>query len=396
MRLRDAIKATLSRPVAFHAVLGKVCGSATAGLMLSQAIYWSERTNDQSGWFYKTQAEWEEEICLSRWEQETARKRLRERGFLAEQLRGNPARLYYRVEIEAVARAVAQYAEKPQTSLRDDRKRQSHALDCGKPANKDAGNPQTLKGTETSPETTTEKNPGNATSALPASHAKDKTPVEERQEPVDPRYQPVVDAISKCWPEGVPFAFDKTDGKQLKNLLERRPKSEWPAERLQECVVFRFWSDCTVPTESVRKWIGAVTDYAFGPLDRYKQPKFSGHQLDDLRRQARIFLGLEQQPQPATSEPICPPPGVQQTAKAEEAWKAILEHLARAINPHTFSTWFRPTKGYGERDSTLFVHVPTRLFRKRLTEIYSDQVKEALRAKASGFTEIEFICLTTG
>jgi hypothetical protein len=202
MRLRDAIKATLSRPVAFHAILGRVCGSATAGLMLSQAIYWSERTNDQNGWFYKTQAEWEEEICLSRWEQETARKRLRERGFLAEQLRGNPARLYYRVEIEAVARAVAQYAEKPQSSLRDDRKRQTPALDCWKTTNEDAGNPQSLKGTETSSETTTEKNPGNATSALPTSNSNDKTPVEEKPEAADPRYQLVVDAISKCWPEG--------------------------------------------------------------------------------------------------------------------------------------------------------------------------------------------------
>jgi hypothetical protein len=246
------------------------------------------------------------------------------------------------------------------------------------------------------------RNPGGRLAApaqgqQPASGSERKGKTQEAQpERVDPRYQLVVDAISKCWPEGVPFAFDKTDGKQLKGLLERRPKSEWSVERLQECVVFRFWSDCTVPSESVRKWIGALTDYAFGPLDRFKQPKFSEHQLEGLRRQARIFLGLEQQPQPAAAEPIPPPPGVRQTTKAEEAWKAILEDLARAINPHTFSTWFRPTKGYGEKDGTLFVHVPTRLFRKRLTETYSDQVKQALHAKPSGFTEIEFICLTTG
>ena len=237
--------------------------------------------------------------------------------------------------------------------------------------------------------------PAQAQEPTGGSESKSK-PQEIQPGKADPRYQPVVDAISKCWPEGVPFAFDKTDGKQLKDMLDRRPKSEWPVERLQECVVFRFWSDCTVPSESVRKWIGALTDYAFGPFDRFKQPKFSGHQLDDLRRQARIFLGLEQQPQPAKPESTPPPPGVQQTVRAEEAWKAMLEHLAGVINPHTFSTWFRPTKGYGEKDGTLFVRVPSRLFRKRLTESFCEQIKAALRAKPSGFSGIEFICLAAG
>lgn len=166
MRLRDVIKATLSRPVAFHAILGRVCGSATAGLMLSQAIYWSERTADPGGWFFKTQAEWEEEICLTRWEQETARRILRQKGFLAEERRGNPARLYYRVEIEAVARAVAQYAETQQSRLR-----KNHNLDCGKTSVKTAGNQQSLIGTETTAETTTEIPPLPDGRVPPGGHA---------------------------------------------------------------------------------------------------------------------------------------------------------------------------------------------------------------------------------
>ncbi len=31
----------LDRPIAFHPVLAKISGSVTAGLMLSQAVYWS-------------------------------------------------------------------------------------------------------------------------------------------------------------------------------------------------------------------------------------------------------------------------------------------------------------------------------------------------------------------
>lgn len=159
MKLRDIIKATLSKPVAFHAVLGRVCGSATAGLMLSQAIYWSERTADKDGWFYKTQAEWEEEICLTRWEQETARKLLKRKGFLDEERRGNPAKLFYRVAMEKVAWAVGQFAEKPQSQnvgKPQSSLRENHNLDCGKTTNKSAEKPQSLIGTETTAETTSE------------------------------------------------------------------------------------------------------------------------------------------------------------------------------------------------------------------------------------------------
>lgn len=376
MRLRDVIKATLSRPVAFHAVLGKVCGSATAGLMLSQAIYWSERTNDQNGWFYKTQAEWEEEICLSRWEQETARKRLRERGLLAEQLRGNPARLYYRVEIEAVARAVAQYAEKPQTSLRDARKRQAPALDCGKTANKDAGNPQSLKGTETSSETTTEKHLGNATSALPLSKAKEKSPVEEKPKPADPRFQPVVDAVRRCWPEGTPFAFDPADGAALNRMLAKRPN--FSAAQLTECVVFRFWSEGVNSTESVKAWIGAVTDYASGPRNKYGNPVGD---VEHWRVQARQLLHPpEQQPPLLRQTPEQSRQSFVERSGGQDgrdAARALLEWLQSRVNRHSYDTWFRPVRYLCmSADGTLYLEAPTRLFRKRITETYADLLRE--------------------
>lgn len=42
----------------------KFTGSIEGGLLLSQIIYWSDRTNNEDGWFYKTFAAWEEEICI--------------------------------------------------------------------------------------------------------------------------------------------------------------------------------------------------------------------------------------------------------------------------------------------------------------------------------------------
>lgn len=100
----------LDRPIAFHRIFAELTGSVTAGLMLSQAVYWSgetksgeRRTADPAGWFWKTQEEWFEETRLTRKEQETARKHLRGLGrgdVWEEQVRGLPRRLYYRLDLE--------------------------------------------------------------------------------------------------------------------------------------------------------------------------------------------------------------------------------------------------------------------------------------------------------
>lgn len=70
----------------------------TGALLLSQAIYWSQRIpKSRKGWFYKTREEWQLETALTRSEQETARSRLRDLGILDEEKRGIPCRLYFRV-----------------------------------------------------------------------------------------------------------------------------------------------------------------------------------------------------------------------------------------------------------------------------------------------------------
>lgn len=103
----------LDRPVSFHRILAKACGDVASGLFLSQCIYWQyvvlpampdEKKNKHQleGWFYKTREEWREETCLSRREQEGARKNLRSLGFLEEMLADVPAKLYFRVNLEAL------------------------------------------------------------------------------------------------------------------------------------------------------------------------------------------------------------------------------------------------------------------------------------------------------
>jgi len=66
---------------------------------MPQLFSWHEESSDPDGWVCKTQAQWEEQTGLSRWEQETARRHLRERGLLEEMLAGLPARLGYRLDM---------------------------------------------------------------------------------------------------------------------------------------------------------------------------------------------------------------------------------------------------------------------------------------------------------
>jgi hypothetical protein len=99
-------------PVSFHRCLVPITGGVTAALMLSQAIWGSETTDPEAnGWFMKSRDEWEEETGLSRWGQQTARRALRESGFLEERRVGLPAKLCFRVRPEQVLRALQLHAD---------------------------------------------------------------------------------------------------------------------------------------------------------------------------------------------------------------------------------------------------------------------------------------------
>jgi len=80
---RRRIEFLFGRPVAFHRCFVTVTGGVHAALILSQALYWlnpereGESRGRDEGCFWKTREDWEAELGLSRWEQETARRQLR-------------------------------------------------------------------------------------------------------------------------------------------------------------------------------------------------------------------------------------------------------------------------------------------------------------------------------
>jgi hypothetical protein len=143
------IKKLLKRPIAYHRAFCEMTGKACAGVMLSQAWYWSERTDDSDGWFYKTGKQWRDETGLSRTEQETARKRLIALNLMAEMERGMPCKMHFRVIVENVVR---QLVENPHTVSR----REISKLVSRNPANLCAEKPQTVLIPESTQKITTE------------------------------------------------------------------------------------------------------------------------------------------------------------------------------------------------------------------------------------------------
>lgn len=136
------------RPVAYYPKLVKVAGSVNAAIFLSQLGYWTPRAADPDGWVYKTQVEWELETGLTRWEQETARRQLRDRGILTEVKRGMPARLFFQIDVEALTATweeafSPQDVETPQPRMGDSHNQAPSAPGSDSPSMRETLNQQT-------------------------------------------------------------------------------------------------------------------------------------------------------------------------------------------------------------------------------------------------------------
>jgi chromosomal replication initiator protein len=74
-------------------------------------------------------------------------------------------------------------------------------------------------------------------------------------------------------------------------------------------------------------------------------------------------------------------------------WDKILQHAERRVNPHSYATWFKPTRQDRAEENRLIVRVPTRLFCKRLTETYGELLQAVLVEIGRPGLALEFICV---
>ncbi|HXQ25474.1 MAG TPA: chromosomal replication initiator protein DnaA [Candidatus Acidoferrales bacterium] len=74
-------------------------------------------------------------------------------------------------------------------------------------------------------------------------------------------------------------------------------------------------------------------------------------------------------------------------------WDKVLQHAERRVNPHSYATWFRPTRQERADENRLVIRVPTRLFSKRLKETYGELLKAVLAEIGRPDLALEFVCV---
>ncbi len=73
-------------------------------------------------------------------------------------------------------------------------------------------------------------------------------------------------------------------------------------------------------------------------------------------------------------------------------WDKVLQHTERRVNPHSFATWFRPTRQERSEQGRLIIRVPTKMFSKRLKETYGELLSAVLAEVGQPEMALEFIC----
>lgn len=96
--------------VPFHPTLAEMFGHKAA-VFVGLALYWTRHSlrnhPQRSGWFNMSIQQWQAAIGISRTEQTTVRQALTESGVLEEMLLGRPAVMHYRLNVSALAKALA-------------------------------------------------------------------------------------------------------------------------------------------------------------------------------------------------------------------------------------------------------------------------------------------------
>ena len=87
-------------------------GETDAALLLGQILYWSDRTTDPEGWFFKSAKEWEEELGLSAYKVNRAVKLLASWGVQTRLKKANGApTTHYRIDSEQFFESISKFLQ---------------------------------------------------------------------------------------------------------------------------------------------------------------------------------------------------------------------------------------------------------------------------------------------
>lgn len=215
----------------------------------------------------------------------------------------------------------------------------------------------------------------------------------------DPREPFILKTIRGQWPKNCKCDIDNADMAAIRRMLRNRHR--WNEAELALCIVARFVSDEYVDQgESVKAWIGAITDYQTGPKDKFGHPVYAGADLDCWREQARVILYGRQPVQAkipeATPEQIraafVAKVGGHVNGRCTEAFASLQQNFIRKLSPHSYDTWLRPLRPLClTRERVLYVLLPTADF-QHIGSKYGEEIK-AWIGSGDTVAQVEFVTL---
>jgi len=118
--IKIILKEFSEKPIAYQPIYSKITGSITAGILLSQLVYWYFAMGEKE--FYKTNEDFCNELAMGLWELKGAKKKLKELKIIEMKIKGIPAKTYYKINIKKIIALITNYSKTRQ-------------LDGGKPTN---------------------------------------------------------------------------------------------------------------------------------------------------------------------------------------------------------------------------------------------------------------------
>ena len=104
----NILRSLNQKPIAYYPIYRQITGSTTAGILLSQLMYWFS-VKDK---FYKTDEEIKKETLLTERELKTAKTKIKNIGFIVVTKEGLPAKTYYKIDWKKFEKIVSTTLDK--------------------------------------------------------------------------------------------------------------------------------------------------------------------------------------------------------------------------------------------------------------------------------------------
>ena len=74
------------------------------------------------------------------------------------------------------------------------------------------------------------------------------------------------------------------------------------------------------------------------------------------------------------------------------SWDKFLEHVQVRVSINTFTTWFQPTRLNRTEGETLYIQIPSAVFRQVLTRTYGDIIKAVFHELGTPNVKVQYVC----